>query len=126
LYVTEPELERLIAFLDLIAGLGLDVELTELDVAKNVLWDDMLAGQELFDAQADAYDVLASACLSVSACTGLTTWGIDDSDTWLDTLFPFELLSPNLPLLLDTNLEPKPAYLTIRGRIVEFLGPPPR
>lgn len=119
LFVSEPLPERLHRFLTAIEALGLDIELTELDVAKNVLWDDMLNGQTLFEAQADAYDLLAAACFDVASCTGLTVWGIDDSRTWLDELFPFNLFAPNNPLLFDRDLAPKPAYFAIRERIAE-------
>ena len=51
-----------------------------------------------------------SACLAVTACTGITVWGVDDSDTWLDSFFLSASQAPNRPLLFDESGDPKPAY----------------
>ncbi len=114
LYVEVPDPDVLGALIHDIAALGLDVELTEIDMARTALLEQTNAGMELFDAQAEAYGVLAEACLAEPRCTGLTTWGIDDSHSWLDSTAPYDALAPNAPLLLDEHLEPKPAYLAVR------------
>ena len=51
------------------ADLGVDVQITELDV--------MTGGN-----QANIYATVTSACLAVSRCTGITVWGVRDSDSW--------------------------------------------
>ena len=121
-YVTKPFRACLGSFLRRISDLGLDVELTEIDMAKIVFFFDLLLGRSLFDAQADVYETLVEACLGVPSCTGITTWGIDDSESWLDNLFPIELFAPNEPLLLDRNLAPKPAYDRVRKSIARAFG----
>lgn len=50
------------------------------------------------------------ACAAVAACTGVTTWGVDDSKTWLDSFPTTAGNAPNRPLLFDAGLAPKPAY----------------
>ena len=50
------------------ADLGVDVQITELDVA---------AGQP-----PSVYTTVTKACLAVSRCTGITVWGVRDSDSW--------------------------------------------
>jgi endo-1,4-beta-xylanase len=46
----------------------------------------------------------------VPACEEVTTWGITDALTWLDSdLFPF-LAKPTRPLPFDDEYRPKPAY----------------
>ncbi|MFC6084274.1 endo-1,4-beta-xylanase [Sphaerisporangium aureirubrum] len=71
------------------AALGVDVEITQLDVAGGGT------------PQADTYRAVVVACLAVPRCTGITVWGIPDhySSHPLDT-----------PLLFDRNYAKKPAY----------------
>ncbi|MGA5824209.1 endo-1,4-beta-xylanase [Kitasatospora sp. NPDC094028] len=76
------------------AALGVDVQLTELDIAQ---------------APATAYADAVRACLDVARCTGITVWGIRDSDSWR---------SGENPLLFDGNGNRKPAY----GAVLTTLG----
>ncbi|MGW7201943.1 non-reducing end alpha-L-arabinofuranosidase family hydrolase [Streptomyces sp. NPDC054837] len=68
------------------AALGVDVQITELDIAQ---------------APATAYANSVRACMNVSRCTGITVWGIRDSDSWR---------SGENPLLFDRNGNKKAAY----------------
>jgi endo-1,4-beta-xylanase len=71
------------------AALGVDVQLTELDIAQ---------------AGTTQYANTVKACLNVSRCTGITVWGIRDSDSWR---------SSDNPLLFDGNGNPKAAYSSV-------------
>jgi endo-1,4-beta-xylanase len=51
------------------ADLGVDVQITELDI--------MQGGN-----QANIYATVTRACLAVSRCTGITVWGVRDCDSW--------------------------------------------
>ncbi|MFI6154745.1 endo-1,4-beta-xylanase [Kitasatospora sp. NPDC051170] len=75
------------------AALGVDVQLTELDIAQ---------------APATAYADTVRACLSVARCTGITVWGIRDSDSWR---------SGENPLLFDGNGNKKAAYGAVLGAL---------
>ncbi|MEU8110089.1 endo-1,4-beta-xylanase [Nonomuraea muscovyensis] len=72
------------------ADLGVDVQITELDVASG-------------SNQANIYATVTRACLAVSRCTGITVWGIRDSDSWR--------VGEN-PLLFDSSGNKKTAYTT--------------
>lgn len=71
------------------ADLGVDVQITELDIE--------VSGT----AQATNYRNVVTACLAVSRCTGITVWGIPDKYSWR---------SGGTPLLFDDNYNKKPAY----------------
>jgi endo-1,4-beta-xylanase len=68
------------------ANLGVDVHITELDIA---------------NAPANAYSAVVNACLAVSRCTVMTVWGVTDKYSWR---------SSTNPLLFDGNYNKKPAY----------------
>ncbi|MFC9915438.1 non-reducing end alpha-L-arabinofuranosidase family hydrolase [Streptomyces sp. NPDC059862] len=68
------------------AALGVDVQITELDIAQ---------------ASPTAFANTVRACMNVARCTGITVWGIRDSDSWR--------ASEN-PLLFDRSGNKKPAY----------------
>ncbi|MBV1851276.1 endo-1,4-beta-xylanase [Catellatospora tritici] len=72
------------------ANLGVDVQITELDIAGST--------------QAAAYDTVTRACLAVSRCTGITVWGIRDSDSWR---------TGQNPLLFDSSGNKKAAYTSV-------------
>ncbi|GAA2392243.1 endo-1,4-beta-xylanase [Streptomyces glaucosporus] len=71
------------------ADLGVDVQITELDIEGSGT------------SQAEQYRGVVQACLAVSRCTGITVWGVTDKYSWR---------SSGTPLLFDGNYNKKPAY----------------
>jgi len=71
------------------AALGVEVQITELDIEGS--------GQQ----QAETYRNVVNDCLAVPACTGITVWGVRDCDSWR---------SYGTPLLFDCNGNKKLAY----------------
>ena len=80
------------------AELGLEIEITELDVA---LPQGAPVTAELLAHQAAIYGALAEACQQVEACRTLTVWGVSDNHTWL---------AGTNPLPFDSGYQPKPAW----------------
>jgi endo-1,4-beta-xylanase len=83
------------------AALGVDVQVTELDIR---------------NAPADAYRNVTSDCLAVSRCTGITVWGIRDSDSWR---------SGESPLLFTGGGAKKPAYDAVLAALNNGQPQPP-
>jgi endo-1,4-beta-xylanase len=74
------------------AALGVDVQITELDIEGSG------------SAQAENYRKVVQACLNVARCTGITVWGVRDSDSWR---------SSGTPLLFDGSGNKKAAYTSV-------------
>ncbi|MET8983528.1 non-reducing end alpha-L-arabinofuranosidase family hydrolase [Streptomyces sp. NPDC004539] len=71
------------------AALGVDVQITELDIAQ---------------AGTTAYANAVRACLNTARCNGITVWGIRDSDSWR---------SGENPLLFNASGAKKAAYNSV-------------
>ncbi|GAA4876972.1 non-reducing end alpha-L-arabinofuranosidase family hydrolase [Kitasatospora terrestris] len=75
------------------AALGVDVQITELDIAQ---------------APATHYANAVNSCLAVARCTGITVWGVRDSDSWR---------GGENPLLFDRSGKPKAAYTAVMNAL---------
>ncbi|MCX5064455.1 endo-1,4-beta-xylanase [Micromonospora lupini] len=73
------------------ADLGVDVQITELDITQG-------------SNQANAYAQVTRACMAISRCTGITVWGVRDSDSWRGN---------DNPLLFDRSGNKKAAYTSV-------------
>jgi len=86
------------------ADLGVDVQITELDVEQG-------------GNQANIYQTVTRACLAVSRCTGITVWGVRDNDSWR---------TGANPLLFDASGNKKAAYTsTLNALNASSTTPPP-
>lgn len=74
------------------ANLGVNVQITELDIAGSGT------------SQANSYAGVVRACFAVSRCNGITVWGVRDSDSWR---------ASSTPLLFDSSGNKKAAYTSV-------------
>jgi endo-1,4-beta-xylanase len=71
------------------ADLGVDVQITELDIEGSG------------SSQAEQYRGIVQACLAVTRCNGITVWGVRDTDSWR---------ASGTPLLFNGSGQKKAAY----------------
>jgi endo-1,4-beta-xylanase len=90
-----------------IAGLGMKVIVTELDVRDDRLPADIATRDAAVAAHARAW---LEAVLPHPAVLGLLTWGLSDKGSWLDEKFPRQDGLPQRPLPLDADLKRKPLW----------------
>jgi endo-1,4-beta-xylanase len=86
------------------AAMGLEVQVTEMDVGTSLL---AVAGLDRSARQAQAYGEAARACNAVAACKRFTTWGFTDRLSWLGV--------GEAALLFDAAYQAKPAFAAVRS-----------
>jgi endo-1,4-beta-xylanase len=91
------------------AALGVDVAITELDIRMPTPPNDTTKAQ-----QANDYRSVVNACLAVSRCVGVTTWGVTDKYSWIPGTFPGQ----GAALLFDEGYVAKPAF----NAVIQALG----
>lgn len=99
--------------------LGLQVQITEMDVAYKGE-----ATESIFQQQAGDYYRVMDTCLNSDYCTAFIVWGVTDSFSWLRDASWVE--NPNVkPLLFDENYQPKPAYFALLDLLARRAGEDP-
>ncbi|WFE65387.1 endo-1,4-beta-xylanase [Micromonospora sp. WMMD714] len=84
------------------ADLGVDVQITELDV--------MTGGN-----QANIFGTVTRSCMAISRCTSITVWGVRDCDSWRGS---------DNALLFDCNGNKKAAYNSVLDALNAGTGIP--
>lgn len=109
-----PSYEELVANLSRFADLGLLVNISELDVRiADMPWD----FQTSIAIQRQVYHRVVSACLAVRRCEAVTTWGVSDQYSWINSTF-----GEDAALAWDDDFQRKPAYY---GMLDGFMGVAP-
>jgi endo-1,4-beta-xylanase len=78
------------------ADLGVDVQITELDIEGSG------------SSQAEQYRGIVQACLAVARCNGITVWGVRDTDSWR---------ASGTPLLFNGSGQKKAAYDAVLAQL---------
>ena len=93
-----------------LGALGLEVQITEMDVRVPVDANGNASAADLA-AQATIYQNVFAACQASPNCTAVLTWGVTDLHSWIPSTFP----GTGAALLLDQNYKVKPAYNSVAG-----------
>jgi endo-1,4-beta-xylanase len=90
-----------------LAALGLDVHITEMDVALPVDAQGVLLDEVDLRRQAEVYRHVMATCLQSSRCTALQMWGFTDKYSWIPG---FTKGKKGAALPWSETYERKPAY----------------
>ncbi len=101
-----PSTAELAANMKRLGDLGLQVQITEMDVRTQY---SQASIPEKLQAQADVYRQVMAACVQSPNCSGFFTWGLTDRYSWIPGFTGKE----DFPLLFDENYQPKPALEAI-------------
>lgn len=107
-----PTVAQLTANFSRFADLGMNVNVSEMDVRVAGLSGSSQA--EKLAIQQQIYHRVVAACLAVRKCRAITTWGFTDRYSWIDSTF-----GADDPLLYNDNYARKPAYY---GMVDGFVG----
>ena len=108
---------RLDRFLSDVADLGIDVMITELDVADQTLPQDI----EMRDCLvADTYRAFLETVAAHDHVVSIAVWGLSDRYSWLNEFTPRADGHPNRPLPLDDQLNRKAAWYAISDTLASI------
>ena len=94
-------------------ALGIQVHITEMDVALQVDSNGNATPQDL-QRQAAIYRELASVCLRYPGCTAIQTWGFTDKYSWIGS---HSGNRQGAALLFDSQYRPKLSYEALRDTL---------
>jgi len=109
------------------AALGLEIHFTEIDVRLKESTPASLQagvprnpgfGLRGWEAQAHLYSEITKACLQLSACKAIQTWGFTDKHSWIPGKYPGQ----GWALLWDSDYNKKPSY----SAVMDALSSSPR
>ena len=93
-----------------LAALGVQVQITELDVSLPVDDRGEVTHKSDLARQAEIYRAIVRACLQNPGCTAIQIWGFTDKYSWIGS---HSRHTRDRALLFDRNYQPKPSYQAI-------------
>lgn len=108
-----PDVASISANIRRFTALGVQVQITEMDVSLPVDAHGNASAEDL-QRQADIYRQIAAACLAHPGCTAIQTWGFTDKYSWIGS---HSKKTRGAALPFDRNYLPKPAYRALRGAL---------
>jgi len=106
-----PAIADVAANIRRLAALGLQVNISEMDVRVRDVPGDAAAKLE---RQRQVYRDVVAACVAEPRCEAVTFWGFTDAHSWIDGFF-----GADDPLLFDEQYRAKPAFFGVQDA---FLG----
>lgn len=98
-----PNAAQVAANMQQFTNLGLEVQITEMDVS---IHGAQGKRSQKIERQAAIYRDMMAVCLAARRCTAFATWGLADHHSWIPEFFN----RPDSPLLFDHRYQAKPAY----------------
>jgi endo-1,4-beta-xylanase len=95
--------------LDRFAKLGVELQITELDIRLDN------GNAASLSAQAKLYGKIATLCVQQPACKALQTWGFTDKHSWIPAFYKGQ----GWALLWDEQYRKKPAYQAVRDALAK-------
>jgi len=96
--------------MDRLIGIGVDVQITEMDIKL------LNPTQAMRETQGHLFADMLGVCLARLKCTAFVTWGFTDLWTWDNPAFPTEA-GWTEPLPFDVNYHHKPAFDSLLARL---------
>lgn len=93
-----------------LAKLGVEVNITEMDVALPLSHPGAQPTPQELAKQAKVYGKIASICARIPACTAFQTWGVTDKHSWIPGYTKGKM---GAALLFDGDYRPKPAFTAV-------------
>jgi endo-1,4-beta-xylanase len=109
-----PDVASISANIGRFVALGMQVHITEMDVALPVDAQGKASAEGL-GQQARIFREITSACLSHPGCTAIQTWGFTDKYSWIGS---HSRQTRGAALLFDRGYQPKPAYEALRQTLL--------
>jgi endo-1,4-beta-xylanase len=107
-----PSIESLAANIKRFNDLGLEVHITELDVATRLMKGTQ---EEKLAEQARIYRSVMQVCLAAKNVKAFVMWGFTDAHSWLARYEGRQ----DFPLPFDTAYQPKPAYYALADALAK-------
>jgi len=96
--------------MDRLIGLGVEVQITEMDIKL------LNPTQAMLETQGHFFADMLGVCLARLKCTAFVTWGFTDLWTWDNPAFP-TAAGWTQPLPFDINYRHKPAFDSLLARL---------
>ncbi len=109
-----PSLDSMEANMKRLTDLGLQVQITELDVRLPVDASGAASAADLA-TEARIYRDVVAMCLRFKKCTAVQTWGFTDKYSWI----PGQYHGLGAGLEFDAAYQPKPAYEALQGALAK-------
>lgn len=105
-----PDVVSISANIKRLTDLGVQVHITEMDVALPVNANGEARPEDL-ERQSEIYRDIAAACLAQPRCSAIQMWGFTDKYSWIGS---HSKHTKGAALLFDRNYRPTPAYEALR------------
>jgi endo-1,4-beta-xylanase len=120
IYNLDPNFASMAANLARFSKLGIQIHITEMDVALPVTEAGSAKKSADLDRQAEIYREIVKICLQTPGCTAIQTWGVTDKYSWLGRATH---QTKGAGLLFDRLYQPKPAYDALQQVLDKKLSP---